>query len=83
MSRALPGENYCAAHQGNHSHYAEHNCALCRMIAQRNDLAKAVREMLLAYESLLPGLRYIAVQDYALINEAPLLARKALAKVQP
>ena len=29
MSKALPGAHYCVAHQGNHSHYAEHNCELC------------------------------------------------------
>jgi hypothetical protein len=29
MSKALSGAHYCVAHQGNHSHYAEHNCELC------------------------------------------------------
>lgn len=29
MSKALEGEHYCASHQGNHSHYAEHNCVVC------------------------------------------------------
>lgn len=31
MSRALPGVHLCKAHQGNHSHYAEENCLVCRM----------------------------------------------------
>lgn len=29
MGQALPGENYCEDHQGNHSHYAPHNCTVC------------------------------------------------------
>lgn len=31
MGKALPGENYCLAHQGNHSHYAEDNCTVCKL----------------------------------------------------
>jgi hypothetical protein len=30
-SRALPGEHYCAKHQGNTSHYAPENCTVCRL----------------------------------------------------
>lgn len=33
MSRALPGEHYCAKHQGNHSHYDPRNCTVCRLVA--------------------------------------------------
>lgn len=33
MSSALPGMNYCEDHQGNHSHYAKHNCVVCTLIA--------------------------------------------------
>ena len=28
---ALPGEHYCLLHQGNHAHYAEHNCTVCSL----------------------------------------------------
>lgn len=31
MSTALPGEHYCFLHQGNHSHYATHNCTVCKL----------------------------------------------------
>jgi hypothetical protein len=31
MSKALPGENYCLEHQGNYSHYAKHNCTVCKL----------------------------------------------------
>ena len=41
-------------------------------------LMAALEKLLLAYDSLMPGLAHIAVQDYALINEAPLEARRVL-----
>jgi hypothetical protein len=31
MSQALPGEHYCSAHQGNHSHYDPINCTVCKL----------------------------------------------------
>jgi hypothetical protein len=31
MSDPLPGEHLCIKHQGNTSHYAEHNCTLCKL----------------------------------------------------
>lgn len=31
VSKALPGEHYCLEHQGNHSHYAPHNCTVCQL----------------------------------------------------
>jgi len=43
MSKALPGSHYCLAHQGNHSHYATHNCTVCKLTAQRDALLKALR----------------------------------------
>ncbi len=42
------------------------------------ELEAALKLMVRAYESLLPGLRHIAVQDYKLINDAPVAARNAL-----
>lgn len=33
MSGTLPGSHLCIKHQGNHSHYAESNCEVCRGIA--------------------------------------------------
>lgn len=40
MSAALPGNHYCAAHQGNYSHYATHNCELCDALASKNILGE-------------------------------------------
>jgi uncharacterized small protein (DUF1192 family) len=34
MSNVLPGMYYCLDHQGNHSHYAKENCALCCALAE-------------------------------------------------
>lgn len=31
MSQALPGVHLCKKHQGNHSHYANENCLVCKM----------------------------------------------------
>jgi hypothetical protein len=31
MSGALEGEHLCLKHQGNHSHYADHNCTICKL----------------------------------------------------
>lgn len=41
-------------------------------------LREALKEMVKAYNQLLPGIAKIAVQDYANINEAPILAQQAL-----
>jgi hypothetical protein len=39
----------------------------------------ALKRLLVAYESVLPGIKYIAVQDYRLVNEAPIEASRAIA----
>jgi hypothetical protein len=48
----------------------------------QQELAAALEKLLRAYDSLMPGLAHIAVQDYALINEAPLEARRAIQKAK-
>lgn len=48
---------------------------------QKDEIARlreALKEMVKAYNQLLPGISKIAVQDYANINEAPILAKQAL-----
>lgn len=45
----------------------------------RDALILALEDMLRVQDALMPGVRYIAVQDYALLNEAPMRARAALA----
>ena len=52
------------------------------MTASEKRLSKALWDMLRVYEMLMPGIAYISVQDYALVNEAPIRARKALAKAE-
>ena len=46
------------------------------------DLVVAAEALLQAFESLMPGVRYIAVQDYSLLNDAPISIRKAVADVR-
>lgn len=41
-------------------------------------LLAALELMTRAYESVLPGIKYIAVQDYALLNDAPIAAAAAI-----
>lgn len=53
-------------------------CCVCASL-KVGALKRAMRSLLSAHEALMPGLQYIAVQDYALQNEAPIEARKALA----
>jgi hypothetical protein len=52
------------------------------MTANEQRLVKALEKLLRAYEMLMPGIVHIAVQDYALINDAPREARKALAEAR-
>lgn len=52
------------------------------MTAHERRLIAALRELLRAYESLLPGLVHIAVQDYRVINEAPIEAQRAIAAAE-
>lgn len=41
-------------------------------------LVRALRKMIGAHSDLMPGLKHIAVQDYALQNEGPIEAKLAL-----
>jgi len=43
MSKTLEGEHLCLAHQGNSSHYAEHNCTICLLKAEIDKLKQIQR----------------------------------------
>lgn len=43
MSKALEGEHLCIKHQGNYSHYAEHNCTVCKLESALAFQAEQVR----------------------------------------
>jgi hypothetical protein len=71
MSAPLPGEHYCAAHQGNHSHYDSHNCKVCQLLTRiielndriaqlgvENDL---LRKKLLTPRTMTPEAKRIAI----------------------
>ncbi|WP_285905103.1 hypothetical protein [Pseudodesulfovibrio pelocollis] len=51
-----------------------------RQIAAAPDMARALKMMLKALDELMPGIGKICVQDYAILNDAPLAAKEALAK---
>lgn len=64
-----------------HPNLVEYEAAqLKKLWESSREMAEALKAMLKAYEQLMPGLKNIAVQDYANLNEAPILARAALAK---
>jgi hypothetical protein len=45
------------------------------MTPREKELLLALTSLLKAYDMVLPGIRYISVTDYALINDAPVKAR--------
>ena len=45
MSKSLPGESYCVKHQGDHSHYAEHNCTVCRLTKLVTEQQEQLKEL--------------------------------------
>ena len=45
---------------------------------RERELEIALRDLLTAFDSLMPGLAHIAVQDYEIVNRAPIQARKVL-----
>ncbi|CAB4132065.1 hypothetical protein UFOVP138_32 [uncultured Caudovirales phage] len=45
MSKPLSGEHLCLAHQGNYSHYAEHNCTICTQAKRIAELGAQISEM--------------------------------------
>lgn len=38
----LLGQHYCKAHQGNHSHYDQDNCTVCRLVHALRTMITAV-----------------------------------------
>jgi len=48
MNNPLSGEHYCEQHQGNHSHYAQHNCKVCKQQAEISRLRELLAEALRA-----------------------------------
>ena len=71
MSQPLEGTHLCLAHQGNYSHYAEHNCEICKL-----------REQLAATFSLLECERR-AHEDCAVRAEAAEAKLKAASEQEP
>ena len=46
------------------------------------EVVPIIKELLRAFDSLMPGLKNIAVQDYQVINDAPIAARRWITKAQ-
>ncbi len=52
------------------------------LIKASPDLLAAMERMVAVCEALMPGVRFIAVKDYGELNDAPIAARKAMAKAR-
>ena len=46
------------------------------------ELVEAAEMLLRLVDDMMPGVRYIALQDYKLLNEAPIKARQAIAALR-
>lgn len=46
------------------------------------DLLSAAKAALKLIDAMMPGVRHIALQDYAALNETPLALRAAIAKAE-
>ena len=49
---------------------------------QRDELLGVLKDTMALINVLMPGVRYIPLQDYAALNETPLKARAAIAKAE-
>jgi len=56
------------------------NAEDAQLIAAAPDLAAALKRCIQLIDDLMPGVRHIALQDYAILNDAPLEACRALRK---
>lgn len=52
------------------------------LIVAAPDLLQATKDLLRAFEEVMPGLAHIAVKDYANVNTAPIRARQAIEKAE-
>jgi len=48
----------------------------------KHDTKKVIEDLLRVIEDLMPGVRHLALQDYAILNDAPLAAREHLAEME-
>lgn len=93
-SAALSSDHYNIRYitdcEGNHIATVRHLAGMSQEEALANAalfkaapaLLAALEDALRVIEALMPGVKYISVQDYALLNDAPLAARKALAEAK-
>jgi len=58
--------------------YLETPLAYAAAMAAAPQMLKALQLLLKAYDEILPGIANICVQDFALINDAPIAARAAI-----
>lgn len=62
--------------------FTANNFALMRFIAAAPELYEALHDAIVLIDNLMPGVAYIALQDYGALNDTPIKARAALAKAR-
>ncbi len=72
MSKALPGSHFCVDHQGNHSHYAKHNCELCVALAEVEALRALLDRVICSIGTYDQGLQ----SHYQQLRNAALAAKE-------
>lgn len=65
-----------------HAGHRKEREANATLIAAAPELLADCEQLLLVIHDLMPGIGAIAVQDYARAHEAPIAARKAIAKAK-
>lgn len=62
--------------------WRDESTANALLLAAAPELLAALKMLLRATDQMLPGVKYIACQDYAILNDAPIAARAAIAKAE-
>lgn len=52
------------------------------MTPTNEEIVKVLSDLLRSHEALMPGVRFIALQDYALLNDAPIEAKRLIARLE-
>lgn len=62
--------------------YGKNTVANAHLSSAAGAMYEALKECLQLIEDLMPGVAHIALQNYQRLNEAPIAARKAIAKAE-
>jgi hypothetical protein len=52
------------------------------LMASAPELLGVCKQLLRLVDELMPGLKYLAIEDYAIVNDAPLAAHRIIRKIE-